>query len=189
MLSCHELYRILGKTFLFLTFYLYFWTHFLFQLRVQIFIQEIGLHSHIKNTISYHDMSEHIQASGLEVGRNVHLISSPKRFTLHHDKLQSSVRVMNTDRYLKPSCGELNTDKICKDHAKRMCKWCANIHPCTHFRSEVLMAVTMKTTIFWDIMPSSVIHMNQCFRETFCLHQQGRSTHDRYRFPRNVDTQ
>jgi hypothetical protein len=25
----------------------------------------------------------------------------------------------------------------------------------------------MKTTIFWDVMPSSVIHMNQCFRETF----------------------
>jgi hypothetical protein len=46
-------------------------------------------------------MSEHIQARGLEVGKNVYLISSPKIFTLHPDKLQSSVRVMNSDRYLK----------------------------------------------------------------------------------------
>jgi hypothetical protein len=67
-------------------------------------------------------MSEHIQASGLKFGRNVHLISSPKIFTLHNDKLQSSVRVMNTDGYLKPPCGELNTEKICTDHAKRKCK-------------------------------------------------------------------
>jgi hypothetical protein len=111
MLSCHELYRIWERLFLFLT-YLYFWTHFLFQLTGQIFIQEIGLHSHIKNTISYHDMSEHMQASGLEVGRNVYLISSPKIFTLHHDKLQSSVKVFNTDRYLKPTCGELLTQYV-----------------------------------------------------------------------------
>jgi hypothetical protein len=176
------------RHFLFLIFYLYFWTHFLLQLTGQIFIQEIGLHSHIKNTTSYHDMSEHMQASGLEVGRNVYLKSSPKIYTLHHDILQSSVKVFNTDQYLKPSCGEVNTDKIWKDHAKRMCK-CANIHPCTHFRSEVLTAVAMKTTIFQDILPSSVIHMNQCFRETFCLHQQGRSTRDRCWVPRNVDKQ
>lgn len=67
-------------------------------------------------------MSEHMQATRLEVDRNVYLTSSPKIFTLHHDKLQSSVKVLNTDQYLKPSCGELNTDKIRKDHAKGMCK-------------------------------------------------------------------
>jgi len=67
-------------------------------------------------------MSEYMQASGLKVGRNVYFISSPKIFTPHHDKLQNSVKVFNTDRHLKPYCVELNTDKIIKDHAKRMCK-------------------------------------------------------------------
>jgi hypothetical protein len=121
MLSCHELYGIWEIHF--------FVSHLLFVFLYtspfstgQFFIQEKGLHSYIKNTISYHDMPEHMQASGLEVGRNVYLISSPKTFTLHHDKLQSSVKVFNIDRYLKPSCGELNTDTICKDYAKRMCK-------------------------------------------------------------------
>jgi hypothetical protein len=105
MLSCHELYNF-GKDFLFLIFYLYFWTHFLFSLTGQIYIKEIGLHSDIKNTISYHDMSEHMQPSGLEAGRNVLLISSPKILTLLHDMLPSSVKVFNTDRYLKPSCSQ-----------------------------------------------------------------------------------
>jgi hypothetical protein len=39
---------------------------------------------------------------------------------------------------------------------------------------EVLTAVVMKSTIFWDITPCSLLIVNQHFRGTFRLHLQGR---------------
>jgi hypothetical protein len=40
---------------------------------------------------------------------------------------------------------------------------------------EVLTAVVMKSTIFWDIMPCSPLKANRHFRRTYRLHFQGRS--------------
>jgi hypothetical protein len=41
-----------------------------------------------------------------------------------------------------------------------------------HVAFEVLPAVAMKNTIFWDITPCSEVH--QRFGETYCLHLQSR---------------
>jgi hypothetical protein len=40
--------------------------------------------------------------------------------------------------------------------------------------SEVLTAVVMKSTIFWDITPSSPLRANRRFGGTYRLHLQGR---------------
>jgi hypothetical protein len=39
---------------------------------------------------------------------------------------------------------------------------------------EVLTAVVMKSTIFWDITPCSSLSVNRCFGGTYRLHLQGR---------------
>jgi hypothetical protein len=39
---------------------------------------------------------------------------------------------------------------------------------------EVLTAVVMKSTIFWDIMRYSPLRANTCFRGTYRLHLQDR---------------
>jgi hypothetical protein len=39
---------------------------------------------------------------------------------------------------------------------------------------EVLTAVIMKITIFWDITPCSPLSVNRRFGGTYCLHLQGR---------------
>jgi hypothetical protein len=39
---------------------------------------------------------------------------------------------------------------------------------------EVLTAVVMKSTIFWDITPCSPLSVNQRFGVTYYLHLQGR---------------
>jgi hypothetical protein len=41
-------------------------------------------------------------------------------------------------------------------------------------KSEVLMAVITKITVFWDKMPCSVVDIYQHLRGTFRLHLQGR---------------
>jgi hypothetical protein len=41
-------------------------------------------------------------------------------------------------------------------------------------RFEVLTAVVMKSTLFWDITPCSPVHVNRRFGETYRLHIQGR---------------
>jgi hypothetical protein len=42
---------------------------------------------------------------------------------------------------------------------------------------EVLTAVVMKSPIFWDIMPCSLLKVNQYFRGTCYLHLQGTIWH------------
>jgi hypothetical protein len=106
--------------------------------------------------------------------------------TLHHDKLWGSVKIFHTDQYLNyPTVNEILTKYVWTMSSKCV-KQCENIHSCTHFKSGVLVAVTMKITVFLDFMPCSVVDMYQYFKEIFFLHQQGRSTHDTCRFPRNV---
>jgi hypothetical protein len=39
---------------------------------------------------------------------------------------------------------------------------------------EVLTAVSMKSTIFWDITPRSPLNVNRRFGATYRLHLQGR---------------
>jgi hypothetical protein len=39
--------------------------------------------------------------------------------------------------------------------------------------SEVLTALVMKSTIFWDIMPCSPLSVNRRFEGTYRLHLQG----------------
>jgi hypothetical protein len=39
---------------------------------------------------------------------------------------------------------------------------------------EVLTAVVMKSSIFWDITPCSTLNVNRRFGETYRLHFQGR---------------
>jgi hypothetical protein len=38
---------------------------------------------------------------------------------------------------------------------------------------EVLTVVVMKSTIFWDITPCSLLRINRCFGGTYCLQLQG----------------
>jgi hypothetical protein len=40
-------------------------------------------------------------------------------------------------------------------------------------RFQVLMAVSMKMTAFWDIMPCNLAEVDQCFRGSYCLHHLG----------------
>jgi hypothetical protein len=42
--------------------------------------------------------------------------------------------------------------------------------------SEILTAVIMKSTIFWDITPWSSLKANRCFRMKCRLHLQGRTS-------------
>jgi hypothetical protein len=44
---------------------------------------------------------------------------------------------------------------------------------CIYVGFEVLIAVIMKSTIFWDITPCSKLKVNQHFRGTYRLHLQG----------------
>jgi hypothetical protein len=39
---------------------------------------------------------------------------------------------------------------------------------------EVLTAVVMKSSVFWDITPYNPLKVNRCFRGTCGLHFQGR---------------
>jgi hypothetical protein len=48
---------------------------------------------------------------------------------------------------------------------------------------EVLTAVVMKSTIFWDIMPCSPLKVDQRFRGTYHLHFQGRRISQANRAP------
>jgi hypothetical protein len=43
-----------------------------------------------------------------------------------------------------------------------------------YFGFDVLRAVTMQSTIFWDVTSWSAIETDQRFRATYCLHLQGR---------------
>jgi hypothetical protein len=38
---------------------------------------------------------------------------------------------------------------------------------------EVLTAVVMKSTVFWDVTPYSPLEVNRCFGGTYHLHFQG----------------
>jgi hypothetical protein len=42
-----------------------------------------------------------------------------------------------------------------------------------YIQFEVLTAVTMKSTTFWDVTLCSTVQVNWCFRGTYCLHLQG----------------
>jgi hypothetical protein len=39
-------------------------------------------------------------------------------------------------------------------------------------RFQVLTAMSMKMTVFWDIAPCSLVEINLYFRGTYCLHHQ-----------------
>jgi hypothetical protein len=39
---------------------------------------------------------------------------------------------------------------------------------------EALRVVTKKITVFWDVMPSSLVDVYQCLGGMCCLHLQGR---------------
>jgi hypothetical protein len=41
-------------------------------------------------------------------------------------------------------------------------------------RFEVFTAVVMKSIIFWDVTPRSLLSCNRRFGGTYCLHLQGR---------------
>jgi hypothetical protein len=45
---------------------------------------------------------------------------------------------------------------------------------CKDKRSEVLTAMNMKITVFWDVMPGNMEERYECFRGTYCLHFQAR---------------
>jgi hypothetical protein len=38
---------------------------------------------------------------------------------------------------------------------------------------EVLVVVTVKSTIFWDVAPYHLLEVYPCFRGIYCLHLQG----------------
>jgi hypothetical protein len=38
---------------------------------------------------------------------------------------------------------------------------------------EILTAVDMKNSVFWDVLPCSPVKVNQCFGGIYCLHLQG----------------
>jgi hypothetical protein len=40
-------------------------------------------------------------------------------------------------------------------------------------RFKVLTATSMKMTAFWDVAPLSLVEVDQCFRDAYCLHHQG----------------
>jgi hypothetical protein len=41
-------------------------------------------------------------------------------------------------------------------------------------RFQVLTATRIKTTVFWDVAPCSLVETDRRFRGAFCLHHQGR---------------
>jgi hypothetical protein len=40
-------------------------------------------------------------------------------------------------------------------------------------RFQVITAVSVKMTAFWDIAPRSLVEVNRRFRGAYCLHHQG----------------
>jgi hypothetical protein len=40
-------------------------------------------------------------------------------------------------------------------------------------RIQVLTAVSMKFTVFWDVAPCRDVEDDRCFRGVYCLHHQG----------------
>jgi hypothetical protein len=69
--------------------------------------------------------------------------------------------------------------KLQKEQSTVVMYPCPNKIP--HVGFEVLTAVVMKSTVFWDIMPCSSLKVNWHFRGTYRLHLQGR----RISFARN----
>jgi hypothetical protein len=43
-----------------------------------------------------------------------------------------------------------------------------------HFEFDIPTAVTMNSTIFWDVTPCSLVEFNQCLGGTYCLYLQDR---------------
>jgi hypothetical protein len=43
----------------------------------------------------------------------------------------------------------------------------------TSARFVVLTAVTIKSTIFWDMTPYSLVEVHRGFKESYCFHLQG----------------
>jgi hypothetical protein len=43
----------------------------------------------------------------------------------------------------------------------------------TLVRFQVLMVMSMKMAVFWDIAPCSLVHTDRRFRGTYCFHDQG----------------
>jgi hypothetical protein len=41
-----------------------------------------------------------------------------------------------------------------------------------HVKFEVITSMTMKNTVFWDMMPHSLVEVYQCFGGAYCLHLQ-----------------
>jgi hypothetical protein len=52
--------------------------------------------------------------------------------------------------------------------------WEASLNKRRIIGVEVLTAVVIKSAIFWDITPCSLLKVNRCFGGTYCLHFQGR---------------
>jgi hypothetical protein len=47
---------------------------------------------------------------------------------------------------------------------------------------EVLTTVTIKSTVFWDVMPCCLVEFQQRFGKTYCLRLQGRTGFAAYCF-------
>jgi hypothetical protein len=45
---------------------------------------------------------------------------------------------------------------------------------------QVLTAVSMKMTVFWDAAPCSLVEIDRRFRGTYCLHHRGDNRADRH---------
>jgi hypothetical protein len=45
---------------------------------------------------------------------------------------------------------------------------------CVYLQFEILMAVTMKNSVFWDVKSCNLVQINFCFHGIFCFHLQGR---------------
>jgi hypothetical protein len=41
------------------------------------------------------------------------------------------------------------------------------------FYKQVIPISLLKMTVFWDVVPCSLVEINQCFRCVYCLHHQG----------------
>jgi hypothetical protein len=70
-----------------------------------------------------------------------------------------------TDEILKPSCGLVMVTSLVEEILQ---------YNFTCLGFEVLTAVVMKSTIFWDITPRSPLSVNRRFAGTYRLHLQGR---------------
>jgi hypothetical protein len=43
----------------------------------------------------------------------------------------------------------------------------------SQLRFQVLMAASMKMTVFWDVAPCTLVEVYRRFRSAYCLHNQG----------------